>query len=197
MLTPCVSFKTCDGMHPSERDWRLSVAVHLEQFSNALHAPRLTPPSPPFARGDKGGSFECLRITPGSSSSRWKAALLASMPLVSMSGLPPSPDIRPTQGVAYAIGQHAACEVTLAEVIVGAALQEIRGDLVRSDTRDGDDRHHMIAATQFLQAIQAVALLEMVIEDDELHATVVEYVEGDILGIGVESLEAKSSILAR
>ena len=61
----------------------------LDRFSNALHAPRLTPPHSPFARGkvgdsrlfpplrrgDTGGFFECLRIAPGSSSRRLKTAL--------------------------------------------------------------------------------------------------------------------------
>src|SRR5208283_1318516 len=65
---------------------------HLERFSDALLAPRLSPPPcPPFARGgktaasglfsplargDTGGCFECLCVVPGSSSTRLKIALV-------------------------------------------------------------------------------------------------------------------------
>ena len=61
------------------------VARRLERFSNASHAPRLTPLRkggksatlvfPLLRRGDTGGFFECLRIAPGSSSKRLKTDL--------------------------------------------------------------------------------------------------------------------------
>ena len=62
----------------------------LERFSDALQAPRLSPPLPaprkggksaasglfpPLPRGDAGEFFECLRVAPGSASRRWKTAL--------------------------------------------------------------------------------------------------------------------------
>jgi hypothetical protein len=62
----------------------------LERFSDALHAPRLSPPLPllrkggklaasglfpPLRRGDTGGFFECLCVAPGSASRRLKTAL--------------------------------------------------------------------------------------------------------------------------
>src|SRR5271157_5984813 len=63
----------------------------LERFSDALHAPRLSPPLPPLRkggrvggvwsffpplrRGDTGGFFECLCVAPGLASRRLKIAL--------------------------------------------------------------------------------------------------------------------------
>ena len=68
--------------------------------------------------------------------------------------IPLSPRVRPGQRLAQDTGRHPARKVTLADVIVCASLQQVRGNLIRGDTRDGDDRHDLIATAQFLQTIQ-------------------------------------------
>ncbi len=72
-------------------DARPLASPSLERFSGGVHAPRLSLPPypplpkggnvggicsfPPLRRGDTGGFFECLCVTPGSAYRRLKTAL--------------------------------------------------------------------------------------------------------------------------
>ena len=94
-----------------------------------------------------------------------------------------------TQGA----GEVPTRQIALSNVIVGTGLEQFGGDLGGGHARDGDDGDNLIPTTQLFQTVEAVPLIEMVVEDHEVDAPGVKSLEGGLFRTGVQNV--KSQIL--